>query len=618
MSVLLDALKKAADEKKNAEHGIQSFDGATAETSLSDSEEQATEGLSLNLPLDSKAGSTDPVEDALPPEPDLPVFNLQDNDSESGTVLSSESSEVTEPLSVGLASSQIDTENSEVLNLQTPTDESSSSLELHSLIDSLDLGSETPSEGLKLEKANEPTLETALNIEQQTQPEVESITLSDVNDSSLALGSEDLGINTQPPEHNDSFAWSMDELPAYDAQDNKQPKHIDDVVPIEKNPILISGDNTPKKSTTKFTSPGLIVSLFVMLILIGIGFYGLFYYQEQNDSLERSMNQYNISKIQLTNKPREQQTTLTNDESFNSKSTEVNSNEAASTDKLHVDEKSVPTLVETDSKILVVDNKVDAVEEIKANNGIKTTSQTIKSQSKVVASSKYGASTTVKPKGTSGSNYTKLKQVAAKPKPVIVKTNPEKGLMREAYAAYESRDYVLAKEKFNEVIALNPSNQSALLGLGGIAVANKNLVEAIGFYQRVLNIDANNLSAFEAIANLSGKIPLNDAWKKELFIMADNYPSSSTLQYAKGNVYVAENDWLKAQDSYFNALTLAPNNPDFMLNLAVSYDHLGKYRLAAQYYTQALGYAETKPVSFDVNQVRNRLISIKQFIVKGY
>jgi Flp pilus assembly protein TadD len=81
-----------------------------------------------------------------------------------------------------------------------------------------------------------------------------------------------------------------------------------------------------------------------------------------------------------------------------------------------------------------------------------------------------------------------------------------------------------------------------------------------------------------------------------------------------GNLYASNNDWLAAQEYYFNAYALDMNNPDFTANLAISLDRLGKYPLAGQYYTQTLALAGATQVSFNVSDIKNRLISIRQFM----
>jgi len=199
----------------------------------------------------------------------------------------------------------------------------------------------------------------------------------------------------------------------------------------------------------------------------------------------------------------------------------------------------------------------------------------------------------------------------------VVKVNKTKSLLAQGYEHYNAGKYQMASYSFKQALGSQPRNVNALMGLGAVETVGRSFVSALGYYEQVLDIEPNNLSALEAIANLSNTVPLNTEWDKELVEMAKVYPRSAILHNASGNAYAKKREWLAAQDSYFKAVVNSPNNPNYMVNLAVSYDHLGKYDLASQYYTQALAYVGIKKVSFDPVQVKARLVSIRQLALKG-
>jgi uncharacterized protein HemY len=63
---------------------------------------------------------------------------------------------------------------------------------------------------------------------------------------------------------------------------------------------------------------------------------------------------------------------------------------------------------------------------------------------------------------------------------------------------------------------------------------------------------------------------------------------SAALFFALGNLYARQGRWSEAQQAYFQAYALEPDNADHLFNVAVSLDHLRQKKLAAQYYRMAL------------------------------
>jgi Flp pilus assembly protein TadD len=76
-------------------------------------------------------------------------------------------------------------------------------------------------------------------------------------------------------------------------------------------------------------------------------------------------------------------------------------------------------------------------------------------------------------------------------------------------------------------------------------------------------------------------------------------------------VYVAQSRWTEAQAAYFEAHRLEPGNADVLYNLAVSLDHLGQSRLAADYYGRALEASRGQAAQFDPVPVARRLRELR-------
>jgi uncharacterized protein HemY len=82
---------------------------------------------------------------------------------------------------------------------------------------------------------------------------------------------------------------------------------------------------------------------------------------------------------------------------------------------------------------------------------------------------------------------------------------------------------------------------------------------------------------------------------------------AAPLHFALGNLYARQNNWTDAQAAYFMASSSEPNNPDYLYNLAVSLDHLGKQELARDHYQRALTAQQKHPAAFSKVRLEQRL-----------
>lgn len=638
MSVLLDALKKAAEEKKRAEGGVVQTNEAPFQLETrSESSEQSPEADVLetdetndsdNAPafkfVDTKEvnaeNATDETVAKIDTASDLPVFSLKESPEGHAGVSAGDSPENISIEKANTSESFTAEPLTTDLEFNDNTDED---IDIHqdltSLIDSMGVD-EQPSDKLKLSSQAKFNGENGLNLEQQSQPGISPIA-SEVDITNLP---EEQDISSM----DDSFNWSMDDLPAYSSSKSQPIADQTKTPSATKNTILISGGTSnPKVKKGLTTSSRIIVSLVVIFLFVGIGFYGMLYYQEQNDQLEFSMKKYNLTQMRFDPVKR------STEDSANSGI--VNYESAANQKVANQKLISIDTSHEKMTAELVASNADVNNQKIPTQANTKISSDSyIESENKPNLVTPNPSNNIAKNKKASESNasYTKDRVSVGSEKKrsyssqmpsrqgldatqIVVKNSKSSNSL--AYEAYAAGDFKKAKDLFNQSLNTDPNNKTALIGLGGVAVASGDLYSAVNFYQRVLDIEPNNLNAYEALANLSGRVPFNQNWETELFDMANTYPQSAVMQYALGNIYAKDQDWLAAQERYFNAYSLDSSNADYMVNLAVSFDHLGKYRLADQYYTKALGYSESSNVSFDKTQVRNRLISIRQLIVKG-
>jgi tetratricopeptide (TPR) repeat protein len=95
----------------------------------------------------------------------------------------------------------------------------------------------------------------------------------------------------------------------------------------------------------------------------------------------------------------------------------------------------------------------------------------------------------------------------------------------------------------------------------------------------VLESDPGDVTAQAALINLRGG---GDAGQSEsrLKTLLAGQPDSPALHFALGNLYARQGRWSEAQQAYFQAYALEPDNADYLFNVAVSLDHLRQNKLA--------------------------------------
>ncbi len=155
-----------------------------------------------------------------------------------------------------------------------------------------------------------------------------------------------------------------------------------------------------------------------------------------------------------------------------------------------------------------------------------------------------------------------------------------------AYQAYQSGDLGTAWQHYREVLQKDAKNRDALLGMAAIAQQKGQDDAAMQYYRQVLILDPRDPVAQAGMSAFS----TGDAAGKEsrLKQSLEQTPQSAALHFALGNLYAEQARWGDAQQAYFNAMRLDPSSALYAFSLATSLDHLGKGKLAAQYYGQAL------------------------------
>ncbi|MCF8179297.1 MAG: tetratricopeptide repeat protein, partial [Sulfuritalea sp.] len=182
-------------------------------------------------------------------------------------------------------------------------------------------------------------------------------------------------------------------------------------------------------------------------------------------------------------------------------------------------------------------------------------------------------------------------------------------LMR-GYEAFNRGELDLAQVEYERALKADPRNTDALHGLAAIAVRQGNAARADHLYQQITELNPQDTVAMSALINSRGQIDPNAA-ESRLKSLSASQPDLAAPHFSLGNLYARHGRWSDAQQSYFKAYSAEPDNPDILYNLAISLEHLRQNTLAAQYYSQALAAAQSRPAGFDTAQAASRLRSLR-------
>ncbi|MBN2647744.1 MAG: hypothetical protein JXR44_08160 [Thiotrichales bacterium] len=419
-----------------------------------------------------------------------------------------------------------------------------------------------------------------------------------------------------------SYQWSLEQLPAYQSvvEADSSPKNsvpTPHSMPLQQNRVLTQNAHSqPYHRQSVVRQPKFVFALSAFTAFCVIGIYSAYYFDQQHKALEASFVQYKIDPIQVT---------LPN-----------GSKALAASDTAPLiesgDEPSVSQGEPLQTEPEQVNKVVEAVSELKPSTALASTqTDSLQSQPSARAAMKPAIAETSKIGEAPVSDQTAAKSLKSteqmlvlntgnstviQPKPALIQrsvalSDSQKRLVK-AYQAYQAGDWQTAKIGFSEVLQQEPNEIKALLGLAASHNALQEEPQAIELYLNILEREPGNAFALEALSEIvSARDGTSADWLSQLTQLAQKNPRSAGLQNTLGNAQAKQQQWFKAQQHYFNAVTLAPEHPVYLMNLAVSLDHLNKHKQAEAYYKQALIYA-TAATPIDQAAIKQRLISLQQ------
>ncbi len=181
-------------------------------------------------------------------------------------------------------------------------------------------------------------------------------------------------------------------------------------------------------------------------------------------------------------------------------------------------------------------------------------------------------------------------------------------LLNQGYQAYLKGEFEQAAHLYQQILQHDARNQDALLGLAAVAQHRGTPQTAMNYYAQVLAIDPHNALANAGVSAFASAEERESQLKNWLH----EQPDSASLHAALGNHYASEARWSEAQQAYFNAYRLAPNDAEVAFNLAVSLEQLGQGKLAVPYYQRALQLDVGKHADINHTQLTQHIQTLQR------
>jgi tetratricopeptide (TPR) repeat protein len=190
--------------------------------------------------------------------------------------------------------------------------------------------------------------------------------------------------------------------------------------------------------------------------------------------------------------------------------------------------------------------------------------------------------------------------------------DPVAPALERGYSAFMAGNDSLAQQEYASILRQDGNNRDALLGMAAIAAKRGHWDEALKTYLRLQELDPRDTAAQAGLLSLTAGQADPVQSESRVKTLIAQQPDAHFLHFALGNLYAGQSRWAEAQQAFFHAYQKAPNNPDYLYNLAISLDHLNQGKLALEYYQRALALSQSGPANFDKAVAQNRAKELQQ------
>ena len=190
----------------------------------------------------------------------------------------------------------------------------------------------------------------------------------------------------------------------------------------------------------------------------------------------------------------------------------------------------------------------------------------------------------------------------------LLQTQPTSELLVTAYQAWQLGQVAQAEQLYRQVLEKQPQQRDALLGMLVVSQINgSDQSIVLGYALQLRRLYPKDQEVRFATGRILGDAPNDQVSETELKLAQRSSENVAEASYRLGLFYVEQQRWAEAQSAFFEAVRKKPYQVDYRLNLAISYDQLGKHRLALEHYQVALSQANSGLTKIDQSMIHERV-----------
>jgi len=181
-------------------------------------------------------------------------------------------------------------------------------------------------------------------------------------------------------------------------------------------------------------------------------------------------------------------------------------------------------------------------------------------------------------------------------------------LIEQASLAFKLGHIEVATSFYENILDIDKNNISALMGLATILHQSGVMIEAKKLYTRLLSLDPGNQHALNNFLALVGEESPDKALK-ELRKLESINPLMSIIPAQMAMIYSNKNDYEMAIKYFNKAQILSPDSVNYRYNLAILLDKMGDKNNAIKLYRQLVrDHEDNHSLPGSVETIKNRLI----------
>ena len=177
--------------------------------------------------------------------------------------------------------------------------------------------------------------------------------------------------------------------------------------------------------------------------------------------------------------------------------------------------------------------------------------------------------------------------------------------VQRGYKALQQNQFGQAREAYSQALNRSPTQRDALLGIAYAHYALGNVDQALSTLRRLVDLYPRDSDAISAIYLISGGDIQAEETRFKQLLERSEHPAA--IHYTLGVLYYDQSRFGEAERAFSKAVAIAPEQPDYAYNLALSLDRLGRMRDAARQYVTALNLASQTNAVFNRDLARARL-----------